>query len=386
MNYTCTLTRHGCAFLVSLATATIVVAQPPPNGAALEAQYLALIDRYKQQIGPLIDAESQRVKRGAEPNPGFWNQIGQLAQQFDQEFLPLFRAAEQVDPPEALRMYVRWQRVADLAGGPLDTSSAVVGQIQGLAGPEGATLFEQAIVFKMDTLAKRCNGSNGMDAATEMVGTNGFAELVGGDAASQWLKDFNNCAKKATLLLDFESTIDATYGANGYPSSKAHVRADKIPLRYNEQSDELVALGVPLRYDSYEYTLAEGQPKCETATPESGTVRVYAKRTKSEGEPEYLVQIFPEVSEKLARVDLPRVANPMGSIAAHRTDNVCNHTEEETGREHLNGFELSGGARPFLIVVGNSDVLLGEPWELGRVHYGGSTIVRLYRPEAPLTH
>jgi hypothetical protein len=347
--------------LAWLIISTTLRAQQAPATDIYQAQYSALLAKYGPQMQELISQERARqlLGKGAE-NPGFWSQVEALQEQFDKEFVVILQAASQANPAWALGVFISWERTQEITA--VDTNSVLVKQVQ-----SAAPSWQSAFQFVLDTLAKTCNESNAMEIAPKMVGAERGAQLLGGSLKS-YQANFDACEHKATLMLDLDSRVAET-NFDDFKSLEAHVRADHIKLKYDPNKDEFVAKGFPARYVSLD---AVPVNQCDKAKGVSGTLDAYAKMTRTPGElRQYVVQIFPSVSEEVERLILKM---HMGSDGEVRKP--CADMDKQRARDHWAGYVLTHGSAPFTLQLGASDVLAHDT-TMGAVQFNGNMVVTL---------
>ena len=187
-----------------------------------------------------------------------------------------------------------------------------------------------------------------------------------------------DCASKATLMLNFDSTIETTGGFNGFSTSSAHVRADGIKLRYDPGSNTFVAKHAHLQYLSFTFT-KENQWSCDTAYAEVGTavVDVTAKLTDISPDTVYLIQISPNAYEIVERM----TGFKGGSDGMSSKGRCAGRQKEPRDFAYVTGFRVTGGTVPFRLKLGASDILTGTSDSFGSIHFTGTTILTLHGPD-----
>jgi hypothetical protein len=348
-------------------------ADDPYKDNPFEVQYRTLLSQYAPQIQQVIAAERQRLLIGkGKEDDSFWTKVQVIHVQFDKAFVGLLQAATRADPPEAVRLWTRWEREEQVTGGGM-TTPAMIAQVDA-AKPD----WQQAAQFVLDTLVKTCNEGNAMVVASKMIGAERVAELAGsGQLPNVWQKQAD-CARKATLILDFDSKIDATW-VDGFPTSGAHVRADGIKLTFDPGTDTFVAKRAHLPYLSFDFTKMSPW-SCDTAYAEVGTsvVDITAKMTKTPNDSMYLIQIYPNVSEVVERP----ASIKMGSD--RMSGGRCGGRKRERGIMYWTGFVVTEGETPFELKLGASDVHTGTPASFATggqgVTFTQATIVALRPP------
>ncbi len=351
---------HALGKAACLVTALFLTANPggtqqPEAVDPFQAQYDAIEAQYVAGLNPLFRVEKQRQIDKKEQDPAWWPQVAALTNQFDQQFFQLLKAAISADLPAALRLYFRWER-GQLMMGARGADATLVAQIEAVK-PD---VSKVAGVFISDT-ANSCTEANAMEIISKMVSGAGDAAHGGVNVdMPQLLQQIAACAAKATLVVDFDSELEGTLWFPGdFPTSKAHVHADGVRLKYDVDTDRFIGRSALLTYVSYDFTRSEFAA-CDDAHGVSGTIDIIAKMTETEGAPrEYVLEFFPEVKEI---VESPKVKWGWRHDKQRLKPGCPSSKVQEDMREFELGFSRTGGVGPVRLRLGNKQVFNGTDY------------------------
>jgi hypothetical protein len=343
-----------------------------PPLSPYEARLKEIVKGYNQQVIELIDVERHRlIEEKGEPDPTFMDKPRALQGQFDQEFVTLLQEATQANPPAALRLFFAWQHGQAVFHG-LEPSEALISQITA-AAPD----WQKARQFMWDTLVTGCNSQNAMEVAPTLVNVAAGGEVTNTPIAEDWAPRVAACQRKATLVLDFDSEIDAV-NFRQFQTSNMHVRAQHVVLTYIPEADQFVEQGATLDYVSYRFTPSQ-YGRCDSAAGHPGKINVTAKMTRNTGEiKEFLVEIDAVAEETYWSPDLSNFMK-MGGRDGERPGK-CPPRKSSDMREHWMGFNVTSSSAPFTIRLGESMSLPSQPWTGGDLQFTAHTTVSLHHP------
>lgn len=310
-----------------------------------DPQFEALLAKYQPQFQKLMADEREREESGlGYGGSQFWDNWSKLQEAFDKELLEILHGLKN-DPEMAFNLYIAWAR-GEALHGQMDRDPELLKQIK-----DAAPTFVNAVPKIFDQLEAQCNESNAMEVAPKMLEVVGRGEKTNTTPPDSWAR-YEQCARKATITLDFDSTVEMT----NFPFAKAtsHVRAEGAKLRYDPDKKLFVVKGYPVNYLSYEFKNQKGA--CSTGNPVSGTLDAFARMTLTPGEPrEFVVQAFPRVREHV------KVA-----IQVPPSDR-CQVMMEQDFFNYVTGFTNTDGTSPYTMKLGSKQIINGKPWVKGEV-------------------
>ena len=233
----------------------------------------------------------------------------------------------------------------------MDRDPVLVKQIE-----EAAPTFANAAPKIFDQLAAQCNESNGMEVAPKMVEMARLGEKTA-TTPRDWLARYEQCARQATITLDFDSTVEMTNFP--FATATSHVHSEGAKLKYDPDKNLFVVKGYPVNYVSYDFKNQKGG--CSTGNPVSGTLDAFAKMTLTPGEPrEFVVQVFPRVREHVKM-----------AILVPPSDR-CQVMMEQDFFNYVTGFTDTDGSSPYTMKLRSKQIINGKPWVKGEVKLTGS--------------